>query len=713
MASSRDVLINILTKGDASGSKQVSTSLDNLAASATRAGQTLSLAVTAPLVALGGLSVKFAADAAESASKLEAVFGPATARVNQKIADLRDTIPATTAELQDLFSGIQDLLVPLGMAPAEAEQMSGSIVELAGDLASFNNIPVFEALAKIRSGLVGQYEPLLSFGVALNATTVKAKAFEQGVGDGKRELTAAERAQVSYQLILEGTTAAHGNAADTAESAANQFKFLQKETTELMTVIGERLLPAVTSGVSAMRDLISVASALPGPVVDVGLAIAGIAAATGPALIVSGSLIKNFRLLQSVAPGTANAIAKGGAIAAAAMAGYSIGTLIDEWTGFSDKVAQAFDALDSGNHSLAAVLESNREAMADQVMEIQNAADAELARTAIISERGAYVTQLNAARRSGDAETIAQLESQIDKYDFMLGALDGVLARAKDRGGEEKAIEQSIEGQTALMLEQLGLTEEQFDKRGKTSQEYSRELDLLEAKVALAKAEAGTDDAAIEKAQKNVDTIEDEIAVLREKQKLEAAHIDGDTAEILAKAKIQLERELEAAKKKTKAVEETPPNIPPDPRLETAKELTAEAERAAKMKEFGATRSETQISIGGKKEEVFFNEGRKLGTEDQINDRNARFGGDPFASRFDQPAPTAPAPPSPPTPPTSSSAPQGQPSAAQPTDLSPVTEALAAVNLDLSPLLTAIETMAKGLQQQISDLDSQIQQLAN
>ena len=46
---SRDVLINILTKGDATGAKNVGQSLDQLAEKATRAGKTLSLTVTAPL----------------------------------------------------------------------------------------------------------------------------------------------------------------------------------------------------------------------------------------------------------------------------------------------------------------------------------------------------------------------------------------------------------------------------------------------------------------------------------------------------------------------------------------------------------------------------------------------------------------------------------------------------------------------------------------
>ena len=51
-----------------------------------------------------------------------------------------------------------------------------SLRPLAADLASFNNIDPTEALDKLRSGLVGEAEPLRSVGVLLNEAAVQAKA---------------------------------------------------------------------------------------------------------------------------------------------------------------------------------------------------------------------------------------------------------------------------------------------------------------------------------------------------------------------------------------------------------------------------------------------------------------------------------------------------------------------------------------------------------
>ena len=266
------------------------------------AGKRLSTFVTLPLAAAGAAAIKWGADAAESASKLEAVFGPATDRVNKSIAAMRDTIPATTSELQDMHSGIQDLLVPLGLAPTEAERMTASVVRLAGDLGSFNNVPVAEALADIRSGLVGSNEPLLKYGVAIDVATTKARAMELGLYSGTGALDASARAQAAYSLILEKTTAAQGDAAKTAGSAANQFKFLLKDAKNLGETFGKILLPVVTPIVSKLVDMVRWIENLSPGVQAAIVVIAGLAAAAGPLLVAFGAIAP---LLPTLAAGFA------------------------------------------------------------------------------------------------------------------------------------------------------------------------------------------------------------------------------------------------------------------------------------------------------------------------------------------------------------------------------------------------------------------------
>ena len=55
--------------------------------------------------------------------------------------------------------GLGNLLVSLKVQPKAAADMSQQMVKLAGDMASFNNVPVADALAAIKSGLTGETEP--------------------------------------------------------------------------------------------------------------------------------------------------------------------------------------------------------------------------------------------------------------------------------------------------------------------------------------------------------------------------------------------------------------------------------------------------------------------------------------------------------------------------------------------------------------------------
>jgi hypothetical protein len=133
--------------------------------------------------------------------------------------------------------------------------MSRSIVQLAADLGSFNNIGTDVALEKIRAGLVGEIEPLRSLGVNINAVMVQQKALNMGLAETAKELTAADKAQASYALILEQTTNAQGDFARNADEAANSLKTAQASVDDLKASIGTGLTPVVALGAQQVTIL--------------------------------------------------------------------------------------------------------------------------------------------------------------------------------------------------------------------------------------------------------------------------------------------------------------------------------------------------------------------------------------------------------------------------------------------------------------------------
>jgi hypothetical protein len=138
-----------------------------------------------------------------------------------------------------------NMLVPMGFAREEAGKMSRSMVELAADMASFNNADPSQVLEALRSGLAGESEPLRQFGVFLNEARIKQEALSLGLYDGKGALDASAKAQAIYSLILKDTADAQGDFARTSTSLANAQRVFKAGWEEASASLGKLLVPSM------------------------------------------------------------------------------------------------------------------------------------------------------------------------------------------------------------------------------------------------------------------------------------------------------------------------------------------------------------------------------------------------------------------------------------------------------------------------------------
>jgi hypothetical protein len=198
-----------------------------------------------------------ASDAQETASKFKTVFGRETGRATKVLDEFSRATGTSRFELKEQAAQFQALIRPMGLSTKGASDMSLGMTKLATDLASFNNSSVEEAMTALQSGLVGESEPLRRFGVQLSAARIEAFAYAEGIAKQGKELTAAQKAQASYGIILKDTKLAQGDAVKTADSFANQFKRLKSQVTDAATSLGVVLLPAVTSVIGAITGFIS------------------------------------------------------------------------------------------------------------------------------------------------------------------------------------------------------------------------------------------------------------------------------------------------------------------------------------------------------------------------------------------------------------------------------------------------------------------------
>lgn len=198
------------------------------------------------LVALGTKSVLAAADVGEMQSLFNTAFGQDAPKARAEIDEFAAAVGRNKFELEGFAGGIKSLVTPMGVTAEAGNEMSIGFSKLAVDLSSFFNVTESDALDSLRSGLIGETEPLRKFGIVLNEAAIKQKALNMGIFDGKGNMDAATKASATYALIMEQTKMAQGDAARTSGSWVNQTRALKSAIDEATVEIGMQLIPVLT-----------------------------------------------------------------------------------------------------------------------------------------------------------------------------------------------------------------------------------------------------------------------------------------------------------------------------------------------------------------------------------------------------------------------------------------------------------------------------------
>ena len=137
-----------------------------------------------------------------------------------------------------------------------AAKMTTDLIERAGDIASFYDINVDEAMTKIISGLAGMSRPLRSLGVNMSVANLQAFALSKGINTSWKEMDQATQMALRYQYILNGTQYAASDFQRTSLSMANQLRLLSLNFQVLSSTIGQGLVSAIAPAISWLNALI-------------------------------------------------------------------------------------------------------------------------------------------------------------------------------------------------------------------------------------------------------------------------------------------------------------------------------------------------------------------------------------------------------------------------------------------------------------------------
>lgn len=294
-----DILAN--TKQFEDGIKDVQTRLKSLGQSLGNIGKTLTVAATLPLVGVGTAAIKMASDAEESLNKVRVAFGDSAGEVEKFASTTLESFGIARASALEMASLFGDMGTSMGLTTRDAANMSTELVGLAGDLASFKNINIDQAMTALAGVFTGETESLKRLGVVMTEVNLSAFALSQGITKNIQDMTQAEKVNLRFAYIMESTKNAQGDFARTSEGAANQTRIFSESLKELGDQFGQIMLPAFTDAITKvngfLKQLGNLDTETKKNIIGLGL----FTAALGPLAIAMSAVITAFINLNKYA----------------------------------------------------------------------------------------------------------------------------------------------------------------------------------------------------------------------------------------------------------------------------------------------------------------------------------------------------------------------------------------------------------------------------
>ena len=206
-----------------------------------------------------------AADATRAQTRFNAVFDS----TNGELAEARkwvdwysDSLYLDSIEVENAISKFRVLTNSMGMNNEKSKEMSFNMTQLAYDLKAVSGNDISQTVNQLTSALSGQTKALSEYGIAIDNNTMQQYLNAHGIDRKVASLNEAERAEVRYMKIMEGSAGIQGYYAKTLMSPANalniiktQFGLLAREIGNVFIPILMALVPIVVTVTKALRSL--------------------------------------------------------------------------------------------------------------------------------------------------------------------------------------------------------------------------------------------------------------------------------------------------------------------------------------------------------------------------------------------------------------------------------------------------------------------------
>lgn len=252
MADGRIIIDTLL---DSHGLEKGLTSIGDIAKKGLKVFTGAIVAGGAAMTGLGIKAISLASDLDEVQNVVNVAFGDDANVIDEWAKEAASAFGMSELAYKKYSGTMGAMLKSMGLTSEQVRNMSGNMVDLAGDMASFYNLDHEVAFEKIRSGISGETEPLKQLGINMSVANLEAFRLAEGLKKPYNQMTQSEQAMLRYQYLMSATADAQGDFERTSDGLANQLRIAKLNMESLTADLGKLLLPVAQEAVKSFNDI--------------------------------------------------------------------------------------------------------------------------------------------------------------------------------------------------------------------------------------------------------------------------------------------------------------------------------------------------------------------------------------------------------------------------------------------------------------------------
>lgn len=206
------------------------------------------------LVDFGKQAIELGSDLEEVQNVVDVTFKTMSDEVNKFAKDAQKAAGLSEKMAKQYVGTFGAMADSFGFAEEEAYEMSTTLTQLVGDVASFYNLSQDEAMNKLKGVFTGETEALKELGVVMTQAALDNYALANGYEKTTSAMTEQEKVALRYQFVMAQLSASSGDFVRTQDSWANQSKVLALQWESLMATLGTGLIDVLSPGMEFLNN---------------------------------------------------------------------------------------------------------------------------------------------------------------------------------------------------------------------------------------------------------------------------------------------------------------------------------------------------------------------------------------------------------------------------------------------------------------------------